>query len=64
MTQDWRPGYGGELRIHESAGQRPDPRHFQALEPKAEVLKVDPELSADALSLHILYCLISSNICI
>eukprot|EP00434_Breviolum_minutum_P021225 symbB.v1.2.018724.t1/scaffold1506.1/size114864/7 len=32
---DWRPGYGGELRIHESAGQRPDPRHFQALEPKA-----------------------------
>lgn len=32
---DWRPGHGGELRIHESAGQRPDPRHFQALEPKA-----------------------------
>ena len=34
-SEDWHPGYGGELRIHESAGQRPDPRHFQALEPKA-----------------------------
>eukprot|EP00435_Cladocopium_sp_Y103_P071588 s3_g37.t3 len=40
--QDWRPGHGGELRIHESAGQRPDPRHFQALEPKARLRGEDP----------------------
>lgn len=35
---DWRPGKGGELRVHAPSdpnGARPDPKRFQALEPKA-----------------------------
>lgn len=29
---DWRPGDGGELRLH---GEQMDPRKFRAVEPKA-----------------------------
>lgn len=31
---DWHDGYGGELRIH-SGGERPDPRRYRNVEPKA-----------------------------
>eukprot|EP00439_Symbiodinium_sp_Y106_P073055 s899_g13.t1 len=31
---DWHDGYGGDLRIH-SGGERPDPRRYRNVEPKA-----------------------------